>query len=229
MTKPLIFLGSNANMEMFTYVCKQHDIPVHGIIDDDYYGNTEHLFGIPIVGSEESFDFENEKEKYNFFIAASTVPTVPRDTNKRIKFIGIVNKYNLTCQTLIDKESRVYNPAALGPGCYVGYQAAVTNNSTVGAHSHIHGHAALAHHCTMGINSVLERNSITTGNTHIGDNVNIGLGVMCVNHAGLRIGNNSVVQPGIILMRDVEENEIVSIAGGNAGNDRRIYKNVIRR
>lgn len=225
MTKPLIYLGSTSNLGIFNYVCRQNNIPIHGIIDDDYWGNTEELHGIAVVGGQLTFDFDSARDQYNFFIAASVVPTVPRDTKKRLDFIELVSQHNLNCQTLIDKESRVYEGSVLEPGCFIGYQAVVSSHATVKSHSQITSYAALGHHSVLGQNSVLERRVLITGDVEIGNNVHIGAGVICVNHAGITIGNNSIIQPGIILMRDVEPNEIVSIGGKNT---RRIYKNVIR-
>jgi acetyltransferase-like isoleucine patch superfamily enzyme len=225
MTKPLIYLGSNSNLGVFNYVCQQHKIPIHGIVDDDYWGNTDVLHGIPVIGSELSFDFVDAKDKYNFFIAASIVPTVTRDTKKRLRYIDIVDQYGLNCQSLVDKESRVYNRSILEPGCFVSYQSVVSSYAVVKAHSQVASFANLGHHSVLGKNSAIERKVLVTGDVTIGDNVHIGAGVICVNHAGINIGDNSIVQPGIVLMRDVEPNEIVSIGGKNS---RRIYKNVIR-
>lgn len=225
MTKPLIYLGSNSNLGVFNYVCQQHNIPIHGIIDDDYWGNTDSLHDIPVIGSEHSFDFASAKDKYNFFVAASIVPTVTRDAKKRLNYIKLIDHYNLSCQSLIDKESRVYDRSTLEPGCFVSYHSVVSSYAVVKAHSQVASFAVLGHHSTLGRNSAIERKVLVTGDVTIGDNVHIGAGVICVNHAGINIGDNSIVQPGIVLMRDVEPNEIVSIGGKNS---RRIYKNVIR-
>lgn len=223
--KPLIYLGCTSNLGVFNFVCQQNNIPIHGIIDNDYWGNTAELHGVPVIGGESTFDFESARNHYNFFIASSVIPVVPRDRAKRLAFIDLINQHNLTCQTLIDRDSRVYSGAVVEPGAFVGFQSAVSNNAVVKAHSQLTSYAALGHDSILGQNSVLERRALAISDVEIGNNVHIGAGVICINHAGIHIGDNSVVHPGIVLMRDVEPNEVVCIGGKNT---RRIYKNVIR-
>ena len=225
MNKPLIYLGCNSNLYIFNAVCKQHGIVIHGIVDDDYWGNTAEYCGVPVVGGESSFDFESAQDQFDFFIACSVAPTVPRSRAKRLAFIDIVNQHNLTCCTLRDKDSRVYEGVVIEPGSFIGFQASISPYAIVKSHSQINGFAALGHNATLGQNSVLERRVLVAGDVVIGNNVHLGAGVICINHAGITIGDNSQVQPGIILMRDVDTDEVVSIGGKNT---RRIYKNVIR-
>ena len=225
MNKPLIYLGCTANLGIFNFVCEQNNIRIHGIVDNDYWGNTAELQGIPVVGGEASFDFASAKDHYNFFIASSVIPAVPRDRVKRLAFIELVNQHKLNCQTLIDPAARVCKGAVVEQGCFVGFQAAISYDAVMKAHSQVNAYASIGHHSILGQNSVLERRAMVISNVEIGDNVHIGAGVICVNHSGIVIGDNSEVHPGIVLMRDVEPNEVVYIGGKNS---RRIYKNVIR-
>lgn len=225
MKKKLIYLGCSSNLEIFNHVCVSNQIPIHGIIDSDYYGNTKEIGGIPVIASEKEFDFDAARKKFKFFVAPSVVPKEKRDLEKRKKYIRIIDQFDLECQTLIDKESRIYKSAELEPGCFIGYQVGVSIGTVVRSHSQLMSFALLGHHSVVGINSVLERRVLVTGDTIIGNNVHIGSGVICVNHPGMTIGDNSIIHPGIIVMRDIEPNEIVHIGGKNT---RRIYKDVIR-
>jgi UDP-3-O-[3-hydroxymyristoyl] glucosamine N-acyltransferase len=222
--KPLIFLGGSLGLDSYTRVCELTDVPIHGILDDNYFGNTDSLCDVPVVGSENIFDFESKKHQYNFFIGASMSTDSPKNMIKRLKMIDIVNRYNLTCSTLIHPHSEVYSGAVLAQGCYVGYCAGLQNRVTVGAHSLIMPWVGIGHDCNIGSNTILNRNAWSVGCVTIGNNVVVGT------HSGLAknncvVGNNSVIHPGITVLRDVEENEIVSIGGKNS---RRIYKEVTR-
>ena len=59
MHKPIVFLGTSTNLEIFIRVCTLRGMPVAGIVDSDFYGNAETKNGLPVIGSEDTFDFES--------------------------------------------------------------------------------------------------------------------------------------------------------------------------
>ena len=60
-SKPLIFLGSSVAMEVFSTSCENLGMKIHGIMDNDYWGNSESYYGIPVIDTEESL---KDKEKF---------------------------------------------------------------------------------------------------------------------------------------------------------------------
>ena len=68
MHKPIVFLGTSTNLEIFIRVCTLRGMPVAGIVDSDFYGNSEIRNGLPVIGSEDTFDFEAARDQYDFFI-----------------------------------------------------------------------------------------------------------------------------------------------------------------
>ncbi len=70
---------------------------------------------------------------------------------------------------------------------------------------------------------MVERRAFVTGYINVGENVHIGFD--SVVSKAKTVGNNSVIHPRITVLRDVEENEIVSLVGSNT---RRIYGEIIR-
>ena len=47
--KPVIFLGTSTNLEVPIRICQLCNIPVAGIVDSDYYGNTDKKNGVEIM------------------------------------------------------------------------------------------------------------------------------------------------------------------------------------
>lgn len=223
MNKPLIFLGSNSNLALFAEIAEQMGISVKGVIDDNFFGNTDSICDIPFIESEETFNFEKERDRYVFFVSPSVVPTFLNDRKKRQKMIKIVEDYNLELVSLINNFSQISKSAILHPGCYIGFGAGVGYKATVMPHSQIHSHSALSHNCVLGKNSVIERRAYVIGGAIVGENVHIGFDTV-IAKANI-VGNNSIVHPRVTVFRDVEENEVVSLAGGNT---RRIYGDVTR-
>lgn len=221
--KPLIFLGSNFSISTLSRVCEQNNIKVHGILDNDYWGNTEKIYNVPVVGSEKTFDFEKEKENFNFFIAVSSVPNSPRDKERRLEMIDLIDRYNLDCPNLIHPVTEIIPTAKLGKGIFIGFCVGIGDGCVVQDHCQLFHLAGLAHHSELGRNSVIERNASVGSKVKVGRNVNVGFrsGIF----HGVTIGDNSIIMPGVTVARDVEENEIVSLAGDNK---RRIYGQVVR-
>jgi NDP-sugar pyrophosphorylase family protein len=225
MYKPLIFLGSNSNIGLFVDTAEEMGMTVHGILDDNYYGNTDAMDGIPYIGSEETFNFQIEKDLYVFFVAPSVIPINTLDRQKRLKMISLVEKYDLPLATLKSTNTFISKSAVIHPGAFIGYTACVGANAVMMPHSQLHGSSALPHHCVLGKNSVIERDAHVMGYTMIGENVHIGFGAALIKSDGPKVGDNAVIQPRIMVLRDVDENEIVSLAGDNK---RRIYGDIVR-
>jgi UDP-3-O-[3-hydroxymyristoyl] glucosamine N-acyltransferase len=177
-----------------------------------------------VIGSELSFDFAENKDKFNFFVAVSVMPTIQRNKQRRLDFIQIVDNHNLQCATLIHPTANIFDTATIGAGSFVGFCSAVSSYCQIGQHCQIQSMSVIGHHSTFGHNSVLDRTAYIIGNARVGSNVNIGFGSAVVKTFAT-VGDNAVIHPRITVMRDVDQNEIVSLAGDNT---RRIYGEIIR-
>ena len=93
-SRPLILVGSNSNLEKYIELCDQLDITIDGIVDSDYYKNTDKLFDIPVIDTEDNLNFY--KETHNFFCATNWIPessnVAIRNKEKRIKYALLLLK-----------------------------------------------------------------------------------------------------------------------------------------
>ena len=231
MHKPIVFLGTSTNLEIFIRVCTLRGMTVAGIVDSDFYGNSEIRNGLPVIGGEDTFDFEAAQNQYDFFIGTPWSSLDPRSKPKRLAYIDLIDRYQLNCATLIHPNSEVFDEAEIGPGCYIGFNAGVAHYTKIGAHTRIHNSTIVAHHTTIGKNCILHEYVKICSRATLGDNVLIQPDTAVVgygkfnNERGPIIGNNAELQFRLTVARDVEPGEIVSLAGGN---NRRIYGEVIR-
>jgi serine acetyltransferase len=223
MTKSLIFLGSNSNIVLFAETAEHMGITVHGILDNDYFGNTESVCNIPIIGSEDSFNFNSEE--YIYFVGPSVVPINVRDRQKRIKMIELIERLNLPLATLINRQCEIGKTAKIHSGAYIGYGVCIGHSCEVMPHTQLHTYAMMGHHSKLGKNSVIERAAFIASHTNVGENVHIGFNASLFQNGSLTVGDNSVVHPCVTVMRDVDVNEVVMIGGDN---NRRIYGRVVK-
>lgn len=224
MTRPIIFLGSSETISIFADVCWDQDIPIAGIIDSDYYGNTDSIDGIPYIGSEKSVDFAQLKKTHDFFIGVNPIPGIDRNIYKRQMFIDLIRLHDLPCANLIERQSRVGRLTTLGKGIFIGYCASIHSHVTIGDFCQIYALSAVAHHSVLKENVVVQRMVMVTSNTTIEDNAYIGMCSKLLKDSGMTIGANSFVHPGITVMRDVDAGEVVSLTGRNS---RKIYDTVV--
>lgn len=219
--KPLVFLGTNSNLIQYVDICQLNQIPIHGVIDNDYFGNTASLDGVPVIGTEQSVCFQTMAKDFDFFVAANPVPENPRDVNKRKKFIALLEQHNIQCANIIDPGSRISSMASIGHGTFIGFGASISGHTTIGNYCQFHAQSIVAHHCRVGNNVTLQRKAmIGTGST-VGDNAFIGVNSLCHRLPGLTIGKNAVIHPGVTVMRDVQDTEYVHATG------RKVYRTTV--
>jgi len=222
--RSLIFLGSSSSIDSFVQVARLTNRQIAGIVDDNFFGNTNNICNIPVIGSELSWDFEHTRDQFDYFVGASMVPINTNDRNKRKNMIDIVERHHLNLATLIHPVSDIYPGAIIGAGSYVGYCASINNRVVIGEHCQIHAYVGISHDCEIGTNTCIAHQVMIAGSNRVGNNVHIGMGAaICKNN--VVIGHHAVIHPRITVMRDVEDNEIVHLGGNNT---KRIYGEVIR-
>lgn len=218
--KPVVFLGSSRIVLDLEEMCERQGLTVAGIIDSDYYGNTVDFDGIPYIGSEHSADWSSLKQQYSFFLGVNTLPDVPRNTEKRLRFIDIIEQHNLECVNLIDPSGYISRRAKLGKCICIGPNAGIQSHAEIKDYAFITSMAAIGHDAVIGRNTVVQRGAVIASGAIIGDNTYIGVNACLFKTPNQRIGNNVVVHPGVTVMRDVDDNETVSLVGRNT---KRIY------
>lgn len=208
--KPLIFLGGSYQIVEIREVCDLLGIPISGIIDADYYGNTNQFDGIPYIDGEDTANWVKLKDQFNFFIGINPVPNYPRNVVKRKKMLEIVNQFDLPCINIIDPQCRISPRAQLGQGIFVAYNAYIGPNAVIGDHCQIHCLASVAHDVKMSQNTTLQRGAVITGNVTVGLNSYIGMSTRILKPDST-LGDDCVISSGMIVFRDVGVGEKVTI------------------
>lgn len=225
--KPLILLGSNSVLYKQIEVCENNGIEIAGIIDSDYFGNTEQLCGLPIIDTEKSFEDLTKlnfyKQNFNFFCAANWIPlTDPisiRNKEKRKNLINMIDKLELNCINLIDKFARVSKYAKLGKGCFIDGNVMIEPGCIIHDFVNIYANCEVGDYANIGRNCVLQRG------------VGIGGGVTLENdvYFSTRVGaskNNTTFSQGtfihefVYIRRGTVPNEIVEQF---SVNQKRVY------
>lgn len=225
--RPIIFLGTNDNLEVALRICDLCKIPVAGIIDSDWFGQVAQKNNIDVIGSENTFDFKAAQSQFNFFVGSSFIHWDPRSRSKRAKYIDLIAQHNLNCATLIHPYSEIYTQTNIGPGCLIGFGVGISHHVKIGAHSQVHTNALIAHHSCVGTNTVIHTSVVIGSNINIGNNVVIHprATIIPTGVEGHIVGDGAEIHPCVTVCRDVEQNEIIGLSGSNS---RRIFRDVVR-
>jgi acetyltransferase-like isoleucine patch superfamily enzyme len=209
-SKQLVFLGASANISIYAETASRQGISIAGIVDQDYFGNTDVICDIPVIGSEETF-FKSNYNDYFIFIGSNCSPhsTHARDTNKRLNFMKLIKQFNIKPINLVDPSAIVSNSAILGSGIFIG------SNVTVEPHCAINDFVQLFYNVSVGYGSSVGENSSIQNNStliaHIGTNSFVGMTSKIFPYFApghIEIGNDVLVYPNMCVHQNLENNFI---------------------
>jgi UDP-3-O-[3-hydroxymyristoyl] glucosamine N-acyltransferase len=172
----IVFVGCNHNIQQMTDICHGQGLTVVGILDHDYWNNTEQIGSVPVIGSEQQWNWSNE---YAYFIATNWIPgndTVhQRNQLKRINQINLLQKQKIQCVNLIHPTAVVPNTCTLGQGIMIGANSVLGNHCQIGDYCQIREQSYLAHSATLSTNVVLQVQSYIGAGVVIHDHSYIGI------------------------------------------------------
>jgi carbonic anhydrase/acetyltransferase-like protein (isoleucine patch superfamily) len=214
-SKPLILMGSNTAIFLYADLYEELGGVSAAIMDSDYYGNTDAISGIPVKYSEKTFDFEKEKDNYNWFVGSNWVYGMDRDADKRKNFIALAEQYSLNVINLIHPSANLSNRATtIGKGNFFGINSILSAYTKIGNYCAFQAGTILGHHSNYGNNIVLQRGVIVASFITLEDDVYVGIGSRVLKPSNskndLILKQGCLIHPGLTVMRTVDTMEIIS-------------------
>jgi len=209
-SKQLVFLGASANISTYAETASRQGISVAGIVDQDYFGNTDTICNIPVIGTEETF-FESNYNDYFIFIGTnwSPHPSHARDITKRLNFIKLIKQFNIDPLNLIDPTATVSDSATLGFGIFVGANVVVEPHCSIDNFVQLFYNVSLGYGSIIGTNSSIQNNSTLIA--HVGENSFVGMTSKIFPYFApghIKIGNDVLVYPNMCVHKNLENNFI---------------------
>jgi len=172
----VIFVGSNHNIRQLTDICTALKLDVAGILDQDYWNNTQHIDHVPVIGSETNWTWS---DRYCYFIATNWIPDInlvnQRNQQKRLDQIDLINRHQVQCINLIHPTAIVPDTCELGAGIMIGANVVVGNYCKIGDYCQVREQSYLAHSSTLGRNVVLQVQSYIGSSVTVEDHGYIGI------------------------------------------------------
>lgn len=221
MKKKLIFLGHNNNIHRYIEIALLNDIEIVGILDDNYFGNTESLDGLPIIGTETQLgSISSIYADCVYFIATpssiGTTVSQQKQNSKRLAMIRAAENHDLELINLIHPSSVINPTVQLGRGVLIDALCRLQYAVTLHDYVSIKEQSCLAHHAIVGWNTSILHQVYIGSHVTIGKNCYIGTKctIIGTDH-DLSIGDDCRTHPGVIVMRDLRNGQAAAIATSN--------------
>lgn len=200
----LLLLGAGGHcVSVLDTILQLNNYESIGIIDKNV---GKKILGVPTIGTDN--DLERlfcSGYKHAFITVGSVGNTSIREKlYKRIKEIGF------TIPNVIDSSSIVSEYTNLGEGIYIGKNAVLNANVTVGNCVILNSSCIAEHECIIEDFVHLSPGSILCGNVHIKKHTHIGAGSMI--KQGVCVGTNTMIGMGSVVLKDIGDD---TVAYGN--------------
>jgi UDP-3-O-[3-hydroxymyristoyl] glucosamine N-acyltransferase len=216
MKKKLVFLGHSVNIKRLIDVAADQ-FEILGIVDDNYFGNTDVLEGLPIIGSEKNINMVLNSWGNLYFFVASPLRTSldwTRTNPRRDCLIDIAENYNLELVNLIHPSAIIPDTTKLGKNIFIGQYTVLQNYVSIEDYVFVKEQVCIAHHCVVKKNSNISSQAYLGANVSIGENSYIGIkGAVIASGNNLIIGKNCFTHPGSVVMKNLPDNTTYTIGG----------------
>ena len=178
---PLFFVGSNHNIQQMIDIATLNNFEVVGIIDNDYYRNTNEFDGVAVIDSENSHQWSKHN---NYFLASNWFPTQnpvhARNRLKRKRLIQILDRENIKCVNLIHPAAIVPKSVNIDNGVLICAGAIIGNAVKIGNYAQVREHSYIAHNSVIGDNSILQVYAYVGSNIVVQNNCYLGVRSTCI-------------------------------------------------
>lgn len=202
----LIIVGSGGfAAEIRSYIndinnINKDKIRIKGFIDDsqeNYIQNKiRYNFKEPYLGTSKEFKFDND----DFFILGFA------NVKNRIALINKLKALKLNLLTLIHPTSIVDKTANIEEGCVLSPFCTIGPNVNIGKYNIFTSYSFVSHDSVVGENNFFSTAGLS-GSVAVGDNNYFG--IRCTILPSVTIGSNNLIQAGMIIDKNIENNETV--------------------
>ena len=210
MNKNISIIGAGFYGEAILELADNCGFKVTGFYDDNKEKRGMLILGVPILGSVDDL-FTQNIEKKNFAVAIGN-NNIRRNILEKIRLKGG------NTPSLIHSSAEISSYTKIGKGVYIQPKSVIWTKVIIEDDCIISPLSLICHHSIMKKGSFLSNLSSIGANIIIEENVFIGMGSTIM--SGItRIGANSIIGAGSVVIHDVLPNTIVT------GNPARVLKN----
>lgn len=199
MLNEIYIIGAGTYGEVMCELAEMLGYKVIGFYDEDENKLNTFVMSKKVMGKFSEISI-SEIESNNFIVAIG---------NNKIRH-NIMTKINNSggrTPTLIHPTAIISPSAEIGKGVYIQANACIWTKAKIGDFSIISPNVVIAHHATIGKACLISLLTGVGASSILEDRVFAGMGCTIVPSAR-RIGKDSVIGAGAVVLKDVEENSV---------------------
>ena len=211
--KPIVLVGHRQNLHDVLMVAKACNRQVVGLLDKYFYGNTDAVCGIPVIGEDSKLADKSFVNDHDFFLTSWWTgnenlnnPDHSGDNLRKTR-IGLLDQHDIQCTNLIHPQCTRIESSQLGNGIIAMPYTAITDHCVIGDYSVIDWYALVGHDCKIGRNVIVGARATLAGGITVQDNVRIGLSATVVegHERDITLHKNSKIWAGAVVFDSVPE------------------------
>ena len=153
--KPIVLVGHRQNLHDVLMVAKACNRQVVGLLDKYFYGNTDAVCGIPVIGEDSKLADKSFVNDHDFFLTSWWTgnenlnnPDHSGDNLRKTR-IGLLDQHDIQCTNLIHPQCTRIESSQLGNGIIAMPYTAITDHCVIGDYSVIDWYALVGHDCKI--------------------------------------------------------------------------------
>lgn len=194
--KKLLLIGGGGHchsvLDSVLALCEYDEI---GIIDSI----NSSCLGIPVVGADADIPSLKEEGWTDAFITVGSVG----NTAIRRRLYEMVRNLGLSIPTIIDPTAVVARGTDVKEGSYIGKQAIINTNSSIGTCAIVNTGAIIEHDCVVGEFSHISPGTILCGQVTARNDSHIGAGTVV--RQQIIIGARTLIGAGSVVIKDIPD------------------------
>jgi len=204
MSKECIIVGAGTYGQVFAEFLKE-EYDVLGFVDDDESLIGDVINGVCVLG-DFNYLLKNRRNNCSIF--------VPLGSNKlRKEFLILLKEQGFDTPSFIHRDAIVHESVEIGETIYILPGSIVMPYSIIGDYVIISAGVNISHHSILGRASFFAQGANVGASVYIGECAFCGIGASVMTGVK-KIGNNSLIGAGTVVIRDVPDDAVVV---GNPG------------
>ena len=203
MPRTLIIVGAGGHGKVLVDLVEQlPDWHLSGLLDDTPAKQSADIFGFPVVGGT---------DRLRATVAERGVDAAAiafGDNATRRRFFEIVRQAGIEAATLVHPSAVISPHARLGAGVVVLAGVVVNAGALVGDNVCLNTGCSIDHDCRIEDHVHVSPNATLTGGVWARSGATIGANAVV--NPNLKIGRDAVVGSGAVVVRDVEQGQVVA-------------------
>ena len=201
--RKLIILGAGAHGKVLVDLVEQlPDWELAGLLDDASAKQSWDVFGFPVLGRTDQLRVIAAEK----LVDAAAVAFGDNPTRQR--YFEFVRKTGIEPATLVHPSAVISPHARLGAGVVVLAAVVVNPGAVIGDNVCLNTGCSIDHDCRVEDHSHVFPNATLTGGVQVCSGATIGANAVV--NPNLRIGRDAVAGAGAVVIRDVEDGQVVA-------------------